>query len=369
LADLSEPALATRADPPKPANAARIGLERLRRWEFWPAWALYAPIIPSLLVYAWRHRTLTAPAAANPAIPMGGLVGESKAAILGLLPSEFVAPFALLPPGSIAQRLARIDALTESLQSPWPLIIKPDVGERGTGVRLIASRDRAADHLESHPEPLIAQRFHPGPHEFGIFYIRHPEDPSGVITSVTLKRFPVVTGDGHRTIAQLIDADPRLRLQRAVFLRRLGTRAAHVPPPNQASMLAVAGNHCRGTTFLGAPHIATPALLRTLDTISHHARGLFFGRFDIRTHDPASLAAGRDFQIIEFNGLLAEPTHIYEPGFPLSAALRTLREHWRAAFAIGAANAAAGTPRPSVTDILRQLIVHARRPHASEDSD
>ena len=55
---------------------------RLTRWEFWPPWAAYLPLIPYLLYLGARYRSLTLFTAANPGIPSGGFAGESKSQIL-----------------------------------------------------------------------------------------------------------------------------------------------------------------------------------------------------------------------------------------------------------------------------------------------
>src|SRR5262249_54174706 len=54
-------------------------------WEFWPAWMAYIPVVPYILVQGIKHRSLTLFTAANPGIPSGGFVGESKSAILANL--------------------------------------------------------------------------------------------------------------------------------------------------------------------------------------------------------------------------------------------------------------------------------------------
>jgi hypothetical protein len=45
--------------------------------------------------------------------------------------------------------------------------------------------------------------------EAGIFYCRRPGQPQGRIISITPKYFPYVTGDGWRTLRQLILGDAR----------------------------------------------------------------------------------------------------------------------------------------------------------------
>jgi hypothetical protein len=355
------------------AERSRAGrwwrLERLARWEFWPALAVYAPLIPALAWYALRSRGVSRCTAVNPAIPLGGLVGESKSQILALLPTDRVAPSALIAPGPVAGRLAVLDAFMSERGVRWPLILKPDVGERGTGVRKVADRATAEVYLRQYSRAVLAQAYHPGPFELGVFYIRHPRDETGRLFSITDKRFPSVVGDGASTLADLIRRDPRLRLQQRVFLERLGARQDDVPALGHSVQLGVAGNHCRGATFLDGHVLATEPLRRAFDQVTRAAGGLFFGRFDIRYADADELAQGRGFSIIEMNGLLSEPTHIYHPGFPFWRAQRVLREQWRLAYEIGDANARAGAHVASVREVLRGVRSHLARPDADAPSD
>ena len=57
---------------------------RLTRWEYWSPFILYLPIFFYVLYLGIKYRCLTLFTAANPAIPDGGFVGESKTEILNL---------------------------------------------------------------------------------------------------------------------------------------------------------------------------------------------------------------------------------------------------------------------------------------------
>ncbi len=52
--------------------------KRITNWEFWPLQIFYVPVVAYVLLLALKHRSLTAFAAANPALPAGGFKGESK---------------------------------------------------------------------------------------------------------------------------------------------------------------------------------------------------------------------------------------------------------------------------------------------------
>ena len=99
----------------------------------------------------------------------------------------------------------------------WPLILKPDQGERGAGLKLARDRDAVESYLRSYRGAVLVQPYDPGPFEAGIFYYRIPGRERGKIFSITDKRFPEVVGDGRSAIKDLVLRDRRLRMQAAVF--------------------------------------------------------------------------------------------------------------------------------------------------------
>ena len=98
----------------------------------------------------------------------------------------------------------------------------------GVGVRRVESDQDVADYFVGSPGPAVLQRYHPGPFEAGVFYVREPEEEKGRIFSVTDKHFPVVTGDGCQTLEALIWRHPRFRMQAGVFLKRFAGRTEQV---------------------------------------------------------------------------------------------------------------------------------------------
>ena len=83
----------------------RIG--RWRHWELWPAWMFHPPVALYCLWLAVKYRGLTLPCAANPGIFSGGIVGESKMAMLRELivtSPEFTAEAELIPAGTVEER-------------------------------------------------------------------------------------------------------------------------------------------------------------------------------------------------------------------------------------------------------------------------
>jgi membrane protein DedA with SNARE-associated domain len=329
---------------------------RWMQWEFWPAWLFYTPVAVFYLWLALRYRGLTLPTAANPGIPMGGLVGESKFATLDALQRACpgaVAQTWLIAPGSSDDRFAELHIIVESHAVALPFILKPDVGQRGVGVKLIRSLPAAREYLEAVTVPVLLQRYAPGPREAGVFYYRLPGEATGHIFAITEKLFPVVRGDGERTLEELILVDSRAAIVAETYLRRFDAQRHWVPACGETVKLVEAGNHVQGCVFRDGMHLATPALLAAIERISQSIPGFFIGRYDLRHASDEDLRDGRGFTILELNGASAEATSIYDARNSLFAAYRTLYQQWALVFRIGALNRVCGAQPASHLEIWR----------------
>lgn len=338
------------------ADDLAIRIERWKRWEFWPAWLFYLPVVLRYIQLSIRHRGWTLPTAANPGMTTGGLVGESKfLTLLDLHRSspDFTAEAWLLPAAPLDERKLRLDAIRTTHRIGLPFILKPDVGQRGVGVRLVRTEIDVQEYLRGNPATLVVQRYVPGPREVGIFYHRHPDAEHGRIFAITEKIFPEVQGDGRRTLEELIRADERARLIRDLYLRRFESRRKEILQPGERLRLVEAGNHAQGCIFRDGRHLLTPQLEACIDRISRRIPGFFVGRYDLRYGSDEELRQGRGFRILELNGAAAEATSIYDARTSLRSAYRTLFRQWEIVFEIGAANRARGHPPDGAVDLLR----------------
>lgn len=324
-------------------------LRRWREWEFWPPALFYLPVALHYAHLALRHRSVTLPSAANPGMRHGGLVGESKFATLDELQRKhpaFTAATWLLPPAPPAARARALARLMEAEALAFPLVLKPDTAQRGCGFKSARSMADAVRHLEKIPGPLLVQRYIPGPHEAGIFYLRHPDQPAGRLFALTEKLFPHIEGDGARTVGALVRADPRAAVMARTYAARLASRWDEVLPVGTRLRLVEAGNHAQGCVFRDGARLRSPELEARIDEISRSLEGFYFGRYDVRYADEGALRRGEGFQILELNGASAEATGIYDATQTLGGATAVLFEQWEHAFAIGAALRARGH-RPS----------------------
>jgi membrane protein DedA with SNARE-associated domain len=316
------------------------------QWEFWPAWAAYLPVAPYFLWLSVRHGSPTVFAAANPGIASGGLTGESKSAILRWL--------SRCPGATPYFTTAEAGSSPANWNRDYPLVAKPDVGERGQGVRIIRDAAQLKDYLSNARGLTILQDYVPGL-EFGIFYARHPFADGGRILSITGKRFPTVTGDGSRSIRELIRQDKRAALLEAAYEDACRIPLDSIPAKGEVVALVEIGSHCRGTIFDDARALCTPQLEAAIDTIAHAHPDFYFGRFDIRVPSREDLQAGQGIQVLELNGVGAEPAHIYDPRVGILDAYRALFTHWRIAFETGAINLRLGAPPLRLCDLFKIL--------------
>lgn len=332
-------------------------VSRLWRWEFWPVSVFYLPLLPWIALLALRHRSLTAPTAANPGIPHGGIVGESKYAILRALPQDRIVPSALVP-ASCPDRVAELDRLMTERGWNFPLVLKPDVGERGQGLKLVRDSAGVEGYFRNFSGDVLAQTYDPGPFEAGIFYYRLPGDARGRIFSITTKKFPVIVGDGRSTLEELIWNHPRYRMQAHVFLHRHDRQIDRVLAEGEPMSLAVSGNHCQGTMFCEGGHLWSAELEHAIDDAARAFDGFHFGRFDIRYSEEDAFRSGRGWRIVELNGVLSESANVYDPRHSLWFAYRTLARQWALAFEIGSRQRARGVATTPARTLLRLLRSH-----------
>jgi len=249
----------------------------------------------------------------------------------------------------------------------YPIVLKPDVGERGHGVHFVYSDDEVATFFQVNRGPTIAQEYIQG-QEFGIFYVRYPSQARGSIISITVKEMIAVVGDGKKTLERLILDDPRANCMYKVFFRRHSSELDTVVADGTSFQLVEVGTHARGALFLDGKDLISDELKQVFDYIGVRASGFFFGRFDIRVRDSRSLEQGQDFKILELNGVTSEATHIYDPSNSLFKAYRTLAHQWRVAFEIGAENVRLGAKATSLTDLIRLIYRSKINPENRPDT-
>lgn len=305
-------------------------LIKFSNWEYWPIWLANSPVILFVIWFALRARKVGFFAAANPAIETGGLFGESKINILHQIPEKY------LPKTIFVKKntdFALVKKAVADKQITYPLIAKPNIGERGLLVAKIKEENDLAAYLNRNHIDFIVQEFVDLPIELAVMHHRFPNKKRGQITSICVKELLQVTGNGNATVRELMLQTPRALLQLPRFEKQFADLMKSVPKKGEILELEPIGNHSRGTAFLNGNHLITEKMTAVFDEVSNKMGGIFYGRFDMKCASSTAMERG-DFKILEYNGVGAEPAHIYDASIPIWQKYRDIYRHWRLIFQI-----------------------------------
>ena len=148
-------------------------LIKLLNWEYWSTAIVYTPVVPMWLYYSIRARALTFFSAVNPAMRTSGLVLTSKFKILQAMPSD------IIPATVFVSK--NVDDISTAMQKmidggiSFPIIAKPDVGERGLKVEKIENETQLEKYILINNFDFLIQEFITLPREAGILYYRYPD--------------------------------------------------------------------------------------------------------------------------------------------------------------------------------------------------
>jgi hypothetical protein len=304
-------------------------------WEYWPMWLVYLPVSLYYLYLAAKARSFFFFSAANPSIETGGMFFESKQKIFELIPQKYF-PKTLFLNESI--EMEEILNKMNRAEVSFPVIAKPDRGERGWCVQKINNPKELIEYRNTNKIDFLIQQYIDYPMEFSVFYYRNPNEAKGTITSLTYKKLLTIIGDGKSTNEELIRKNDRAFLQFHKLKSNPKINFKEVLLTNEEKVLVPYGNHVLGAEFKNYNHIIDQQLTSVFDNISKSINGFYYGRFDLRTTSIEDLKEGKNISILELNGAGAEPAHIYDPQFSFFTAQKVLAAHYKMMFDAAKAN-------------------------------
>lgn len=313
-------------------------LVRLRNWEYWPFSVFYLPVFFYFGWLALKHRSLFFFSSSNPSIEFGGMFGEKKSEIFDLIPAQYIPKTKWIAAGDLES------AMEIGKKMGFPLIAKPDIGERGIGVEKIDDIEELEAYVSKCPVHFLIQELIEYPLELGVFYVRLPNEKHGRVTSIVRKKFLTVQGDGKSSILELLKSIPRALLTANMESHFLTKHGADIPKKEEVVLIEPIGNHSRGTQFLNDAAFIDAELSRAIDRVAKEIPGFYFGRFDLKCKSYEDLKQLKHFKILELNGAGAEPGHIYEPGFSLIQAYTDIFWHLSVLADISSQNKKRGVP-------------------------
>ena len=315
-------------------------LERL------PKWLICIPLALQWLYLALRYGSASLPSCANPAITAGGLVGEGKLeyfVAMGATARHATARHCAISTHRIASP-AELLQMMHDAALVFPVIAKPDLGLCGFGVRKIDDLAALQRYVAAFPpnETVVLQEYLAQDGEASIFYARHPGAEKGDIIGLALRHFPQVTGDGRRSVAELISADVRAGRLLGSTQHECVADMRAVPPAGKTVRLSTIGSTRVGGLYRDGRDCITAQLTQVIDAIARDMPAFHFGRFDVRFDSLAALARGRGFKIMEINGAGSEAIQAWDPTIGLFEGFRIIFTKQHRLFDIGAAMRATG---------------------------
>ncbi len=325
------------------------------RFEFWPFWFFYIPVYGYGIYLALKARSFAYFTTANPAMKYGGAFGMDKIDILSYIDLQYI------PKGFMCKADKDADYICNMISEKgfdFPIICKPNVGERGIGVEKIDKKKELIDFMKKQEEDILVQEFISYPIELGVFYHRYPISKKDGITSVVKKEFLQIIGNGRSKFGDLVTKNQRAKGRLSYLKEKYHTKWNHIVPSGITYKLEPIGNHNRGTKFIDGNHLINDQLLSVFRDIAKNIDGFYYGRFDLKVKSLDDLYKGKNIKIIELNGTNSEPAHIYDPNYSLIKAYKEIIKHIRLAYEISMENRKLGHKPDPILKVLKALYQH-----------
>ncbi|MDP1816015.1 MAG: hypothetical protein Q8K92_16320 [Leadbetterella sp.] len=299
---------------------------KIFRYEFWPWKVFYFPLLPYYLYLSLKNRSLTFPSIVNTSLRNGGFFDENKQEILSKIPEEFLPKSIYVQPNTVFFEVLK---KIEVKNIGFPLIAKPLNDQRGKDVSIISGETELLQYFQKIGKDFVIQEFITYPIELAILYTRMPNEPKGVVSSITFKEFLTVSGNGKDDIETILRKNPRAEMIWVDLQKNTKTDWKKILIKDETLVIEKIGNHCRGTIFRNATEIDKAKTAEVMDKILKEFEGFNYGRFDLKVKSIADLYEGTNIKVLELNGVNADAAHIFDPNYKLLKAYKDVSWHWK----------------------------------------
>jgi len=314
-------------------------------------WAFYLPLFLYFLWNGLKNKHFFFFTNVNRGYdPFGGLFLDDKVSVMEKIPAELRAKSRVLPKGSSLHGF--------ELDFDLPIVLKPVNGERGKGLIFIENEFQLQLYGQnSFDEGYIIEEYIDLPCEFGIFTYWNPDLLRYKISSITEKRYFKVKGDGYSTLNELILKSERGMVFYDEIISLLQFLPDYIPKIGEILVLHTQGNHSKGTEFINRNSHINERIEVHFNAILKEIEVFEYGRFDIKCKDWGALEGRSELKIIEFNGISAEPTHIYDSKNGFFHSLSDFAQHWNYLEDISKYRLKQGIKPQSVQVILKKIWI------------
>jgi hypothetical protein len=323
----------------------------LTHWEQWHYNVKYILLSPVWTWYSLRARSFYFFTPANPTLTFGGMEGGAKSEIYNLLPKDTYPISIYIDPSF---KLEHVETLMVENGLAFPIAVKPNVGMMGLMFRKIDNTEELSIYHRTMTKEYIVQQLVHYPTEVSVFYYRIPGKQKGNITGFVRKEALEVIGDGNRTLETLMQhLSNRPGFKYEEWANKHSKRLQEVVAADEIFKLSWVANLSRGARLVSLENEKDEKLLTVFDDISHAAKHLYYGRYDIKCKSIDDLKEGKNFLILEFNGSGAEPHHMYGNGNNFFQASKIIIHHWHMLFSIAKYHNRQGVKYPTLREGLR----------------
>lgn len=330
----------------------KLFFHKVVHWEYWPAWLVYFPFV---FLWAWYAIRLKHPLFfiwVNPALKNGGFFNISKREIYELLPTS------CYPPTLYVYTNQNHTSFLKNINFQFPVVVKPDKGLRGLGIHIFHTPDQLINYHQKTNHNYIIQPYVNRKNEAGIFFYKNQQTKQVCITGIVQKKFFSVLGDGTQTIRQLLLARSRYAMQLTRIEKNGKLDLDLILDKGVEFLIDPIGNHNRGTLFYNASDKICKPLTDFVHSIINPIDGLNYGRIDIKFDSWDLLNDGKAYSIIELNGGLSEPAHIYDPSCSYFEAVAEIYRHFNLLYQIASQNSSSQVSFPI---ILNEWKLHRKQ--------
>ena len=333
----------------------------LTNWEYYPWQLIYFPVYFYYLFNVLRTGKFFYFSNVNRGMKNAGFFGNTKTEMYKMLPIGSYPTTIFVPSGMVVEK---IEALLLQNNLDYPLIIKPNIGERGEHLEKLENKLDLQQYIGTYCMDCIIQPFVPYNFECSIFCYRQLEKDTMKITSIVGKDFLKIKGDGLRTIEQLIDASYRAFLQKEALRKKWASRFDVIPLAEEVVILRPNANHSKGASFFSLHECIDEQIEQLVDFFCKSMPSFQYGRFDIRCESLAALKDLKHYKIIEVNGIGAEPIDMYIPGTSVIRSWRILLKHWQIMYSISSKNRKQGLYGISDMEGWKELLIYYKYKHS-----
>jgi hypothetical protein len=312
-----------------------------------PFWFFHIPIFPYVLFLSLKRGSLAFFTNTNPNLYAGGFVNSSKIDDFKGIDSKWLPKLAYFSENTFDK--VEKELLKQKIE--YPIILKPNKGERGLGVVKINDRKELITVLSKITSDFIVQEFINYPLEFGVLYYRNPKTAKPDISSICLKKIPFVIGNGKDELQALV-----MKKYNSIQFDNINSQNINkVIENNEEFSLEYVAHRSKKCVFKNFNHIYSKELIETFCTITSKMENFHFGRFDIKVNRIEDLIDGNNLKILEVNGVNSQPIHIFDPDYSFYKCYKDLYAHWYLIYQISKNNSYLGFNPMKTKDLIKDL--------------